>query len=76
MRPRGLRTLMGIIAVTLFAAAVTIPSRLAAQDNKAKHHHYTLKDLGTFGGPNSSFNNPVPIKILTNAGIAARVQRI
>jgi probable HAF family extracellular repeat protein len=49
------RHLMLLAAITLFAA-LAIPVGLAAQDNqdqKHKHHHYKLNDLGTFGGPQS-----------------------
>ena len=44
-------------AIALFAA-LSIPVRLAAQDNRdhrRQHHHYQLIDMGTFGGPNSSY---------------------
>jgi len=50
---------MYIAAVTLFAA-LAVPLQLAAQeshDQKPKHHHYKLIDMGTFGGPSSYFNS-------------------
>jgi probable HAF family extracellular repeat protein len=49
------RFLICITAITLFAA-LAMPVRLAAQDNRDhlhKHHHYQLIDMGTFGGPAS-----------------------
>jgi len=66
--------LTGIIAITLFALAM--PVSLAPQDNAKqhshhKHHHYQLSDIGTFGGPNSSFLGAPPAgRLLTNSGIA------
>jgi probable HAF family extracellular repeat protein len=49
------RFLMCFAAITL-AAALAMPVRLAAQDDRDhdKHHHYQVIDMGTFGGPNSS----------------------
>src|ERR1700680_4280395 len=44
----------GIIAMTMFAA-LAIPVRLAAQEQKNELHHYKLVELATFGGPNSYF---------------------
>ena len=48
-----------IIALALFAP-LAIPGQLAAQDKqdqRDKHHHYKLIDLGsTFGGAGSFFN--------------------
>jgi probable HAF family extracellular repeat protein len=45
------------IAVPLFAV-LAMQLQVAAQDDKSqsesKHHHYILKDLGTFGGPGST----------------------
>jgi probable HAF family extracellular repeat protein len=50
------RKRMCIQAIALFAM-LAIPVRLPAQgnpDRNNQHHHYTLIDMGTFGGPNSS----------------------
>jgi hypothetical protein len=46
------RFLTSFTAITLFAA-LTMPLRLAAQQNpwSNKHRHYQFIDLGTFGGP-------------------------
>jgi probable HAF family extracellular repeat protein len=61
-----------IAAVTIFAA-LALSANLTAEDhdNKSKHHHYRLIDVGTFGGPASFFNatfNSVPA--LNNRGLA------
>ena len=58
------RTLSCITAMTLIAA-LTIPVRLAAQDQTGEEHHskhyrYKLVDIGTFGGPASGVNFTVP----------------
>src|SRR5215469_5258260 len=34
------------------------PSPLLAQEDHAKHHHYVIVDMGTFGGPNSFLYGP------------------
>jgi probable HAF family extracellular repeat protein len=57
---------MLLAAITFFGglallfAALALPLRLAAQDKQdpnRRHHHYRLIDMGTLGGPSSSFNN-------------------
>jgi probable HAF family extracellular repeat protein len=75
VRMKSLR-LTGIIAITLFAVAV--PASLVAQDKAKEHHthryhHYQLVDVGTFGGPNSSYLQPLPGpggRLLNNSGTA------
>jgi len=54
------RTLTCITAITLFAA-LAVPVGLVAQEqnDKPKHHHYKLIDIGTFGGPLSGINEPL-----------------
>ncbi len=52
---------------------VAMPASLAAQDRAKRdhhgHHHYQLIDIGTFGGPNSSFaGNPPEVRLLNNSG--------
>ena len=52
------RELTWITAGTLaaFFAVLAIGTPLAAQNHPAKHRHYTLVDVGTFGGPHSQVN--------------------
>jgi len=58
------KTSTRIIALTLFGAlALTTP--LAAQETAKpphphQYHHYQLVDVSTFGGPNSSYLQPLP----------------
>jgi hypothetical protein len=49
------RPLMCIAAITFTVLAISF--QLAAQEN-AKHHHYKLIDVGTFGGPGGGICNP------------------
>jgi probable HAF family extracellular repeat protein len=66
------RNLTVAIAVITFVAALAIPVRLAAQENRAKHHRYKLIDLGTFGGPHSYGSvNGDGFQLLNNSGVVA-----
>lgn len=64
-----------ITALTLLAA-LAVPVQLAAQrdqdhNNNSKYHHYKPIEMGTFGGPNSSFILPSPTaRVLSNSGTA------
>jgi probable HAF family extracellular repeat protein len=66
--------LTGILAMTLLVVA--LPGLLAAQDDTKPdqhhgHHHYQAVDMGTFGGPNSSYGQPPPTeRLLNNSGAA------
>jgi probable HAF family extracellular repeat protein len=63
------RRLTRIIAMTLFALAMSV--QLKGQEHRATHHKYRLVDVGTFGGPNSSFVLPSPGgRLLNNSGAA------
>ena len=67
------QTCTRIIAVTLFAT-LAIPVRPAAQDKQDQHnmhHHYTLIDMGTFGGPNSYLESFPPENIINLRGATA-----
>lgn len=64
-----------IIALTLFAA-LALTLQLSAQDKARlahgyQHHHYQVVDVGTFGGPNSSYLQGFPEgRMLNNNGTA------
>jgi hypothetical protein len=64
------KTWTRITALALFAA-LAIPVQLAAQakpDHHHKYHHYQINDVGTFGGPDSSFDLSVSA-VLNNSGV-------
>ena len=50
------RTLTRIIRSVLLVT-LTLPTHAAAQNNQGQHHHYKLIDIGTFGGPQSFFDD-------------------
>jgi probable HAF family extracellular repeat protein len=54
-----LEMLAWTIAMTSCAALVApvlLPAQERAEENRAKHHRYSLVDTGTFGGPESNIN--------------------
>ena len=64
----------GIVGLALFAVLAS-PVSLAAQDQAKKtrphqYRHYQLFDVGTFGGPNSSYGLPPSGKLINNSGVA------
>jgi probable HAF family extracellular repeat protein len=68
------RMFANVIMIVLFAA-MGLPICVLAQGNsvqeqKAKHHHYRLIDLGTLGGPNTYLSGPFT-QILNNQGTVA-----
>lgn len=60
------------ITVMALITLLALTLKLAAQESPAAHRHYKLIDVGTFGGPNSSFVLPSPGgRLLNNSGAAA-----
>jgi hypothetical protein len=53
MKARKLMFTNAIALITLLAIPVGLPAQ-GNPDRNNQHHHYTLIDMGTFGGPNSS----------------------
>ncbi|HXM22377.1 MAG TPA: hypothetical protein VN948_14070 [Terriglobales bacterium] len=64
------RFLICSTSITLFAA-LAMPVRFAAQDNRNnhQHQHYQLIDMGTFGGPHSGTQDE--LKVLNSRGMVA-----
>ena len=50
-----------VTTLGVLLAVLSIGTSLAAQEHKPKHSRYIFKDLGTFGGPHSSFNSGTSI---------------
>ncbi len=70
----GFGFLMSISAtavLTLLAEPLQLGAQNQANQNHHRYHHYQLIDIGTFGGPNSSFVLPSPeVRLLSNSGVA------
>ena len=71
------KNLNSLITALACCAALAMPVVSSAQEQKEQkerkreHHHYKLVDIGTFGGPNSSFVGPPPsTRLLNNSGAA------
>ena len=64
-------TWMRTISLTS-SIALVVPVQLAAQGNQSsphQYHHYQVVDVGTFGGPNSSYLQGFPEgRMLNNSG--------
>jgi probable HAF family extracellular repeat protein len=62
---------MTYIAAAVLLAVLTIPTQSSAQEHKAKRPHYIVRDLGTFGGPNSFFFSAPVVQSVSNRGAVA-----
>jgi probable HAF family extracellular repeat protein len=64
-----------VCSAAALLATMAVPVRMIAQDGQVptqNHRRYKLIDIGTFGGPNSSFVLPSPGgRLLNNSGAAA-----
>ena len=69
-------TIWSFVVVGTLLAALAIPVQLPAQGTAELHHphqyhHYQLIDVGTFGGPNSTYLQAFPVgRMLNNSGTA------
>lgn len=65
--------LLGLAVIALALPLLSILSvAQATPAGHAKHHHYKLVDVGTFGGPNSGTENPASLE-LNNLGMSVGV---
>jgi hypothetical protein len=49
-------TMVGLCAALAFPSGLAAQEQGEKQDQKVKHYHYKLVDIGTFGGAQSLFN--------------------
>ena len=61
------KSLLLQISICSLCAVLALAVGSSAQAQQAKHHHYKLMDLGTFGGPGSSTTEGSQ-RVLTNGG--------
>jgi probable HAF family extracellular repeat protein len=62
---------MTCITAVVLLAVLTTPTVSSAQGHNAKQPHYTVKDLGTFGGPKSFFFSAPVVQSVSNRGTVA-----
>lgn len=67
VRKIKLMTGMAVIAASAMPLGVAAQEN-ATQNHKTKHHHYILKDMGTFGGVRSDVSADISGNILNQAG--------
>ena len=63
----NIRTMRWFVPIALTCTLLTV-TRTSAQEQTAKHHHYKLVVLGTFGGPRSGVNGEPSVKVINDAG--------
>ena len=62
------KNLTTLITGLSLCAALTAPVLSSAQEHNAKPSHYVVKDMGTFGGPNSFFFSSPIVDSVNNRG--------
>ena len=62
------KSLTTLITGLSLCAALTAPVVSLAQEHNAKPSHYVVKDMGTFGGPNSFFFSSPVVESVNNRG--------
>jgi probable HAF family extracellular repeat protein len=62
---------MTCISAVVVLAALAVPVISSAQEPDAKQPHYLVKDMGTFGGPNSFFFSAPVVQSVNNRGTVA-----
>jgi probable HAF family extracellular repeat protein len=61
-----------VLFVLISFAPFGVQSITAAQDSKASHPHYAVKDLGTFGGSSSFYFSEPVVESANNRGMVVR----
>src|SRR5580658_9369575 len=63
------KNLTTLFITGLSLCALTLPVVSSAQERNTKQPHYIVKDMGTFGGPNSFFFSSPVVESVNNHGI-------